>query len=50
MLLISVSDSPPLLREAADSLVGRIPTAERLELEATGVEATGEAFSLLVSP
>ncbi|MFM8518864.1 MAG: alpha/beta fold hydrolase [Solirubrobacterales bacterium] len=48
VLLISVGDSPLLLREAADSVVGRIPGAERLELVALGVEATGEAFSLLV--
>ena len=49
VLLISVGDSPRLLREAANSLVGRIPKAERLELEATGIEATGEAFSLLLA-
>lgn len=50
VLLVSLGDSPELLREAADSLVERVPRAERFDLAATGAEALGEVFSLLLGP
>lgn len=50
VLLVSVGDSPELLREAANSLIERVPGAERFDLAATGAEATGEVFSLLLGP
>lgn len=48
VLLISVGDSPEILRRAADTLVERIPGAERRRLEVTGPEASVEAMSLVV--
>ena len=47
--LVSLADSPELLREAADSLVGRIPGARRLELGSSGPEASVEALAALVA-
>ena len=47
--LVSLADSPELLREAADSLVGRIPSARRLELGSSGPEASVEALAALVA-
>jgi len=49
VFLVSVGDSPDLLRRAADTLVERIPGAERRELDSTGPGASVEALSLLVS-
>ena len=49
VFLVSLADSPDLLREAADSLLGRIPGARRLELESSGPDASVEALAALVA-
>ena len=47
VLIASAADSPEILRQAADSVVDRIPGAERLDLASAGPSAAVEALSVI---